>query len=78
MPFFERLDTLCDFKVSTMEELLRATFENLEGENAGLGHPEWWNSGGKASFLNSGALNAIAAEMSKALRRSNQSKNIEY
>ncbi len=60
-----------------MEKLLRDTFENLDGENAGLGHSEWWNSGGKASFLNSGALNAIAAELVKSLHKTNLNKNIE-
>lgn len=77
VPFFQKLHNASDFKVSTMENLLRDTFENIDGENAGLGHPEWWNSGGKASFLNSGALNAIAAEMFKALHKTSLNKNIE-
>ena len=77
VPFFQKLHDAGDFKVSTMETLLRITFENIDGDNAGVGHSEWWNSGGKASYLNSGALNAINAERVRALHKSNLKKDIE-
>jgi hypothetical protein len=66
-----------DFKVATMEPLLNQAFENMEGDYAGAGHTEFWVKGGKASFLNSGALNVINTEMVKALHKSNFVKEIE-
>lgn len=60
-----------DFKVDTMKGLLKSCFENLEGEYAGAGHPEWWASGkgGGASYLNQGALSRISQDMSRALHQ---------
>ena len=52
-----------------MEEFLRSCFENVEGEYAGVGHPEWWTKGSSASFLNAGAINVVSQEMTKALHR---------
>ncbi|CAK8721519.1 MAG: DGQHR domain-containing protein [Candidatus Electronema aureum] len=79
VPFFSKLHEMNDFKVPTMESLLRDTFENLDGDYAGLGHSEWWNSGGKgkASYLNSGALHKIAALMASSMHKSSLNKNIE-
>lgn len=82
VPFFSVIHNTNDnsggFTVPAMENLLKATFENLDGENAMIGHPKWWNSGseGKASYLNSGALHRIASEMVKALHKTNLNKNI--
>jgi hypothetical protein len=44
-----------NFTVATMQDLLGTCFENVEGEYAGVGHPDWWSKGSKASFLNAGA-----------------------
>jgi len=69
IPFFTKLQDRGDFKVATMKTLLESCFENVEGEYAGVGHPDWWAKGGKASFLNSGAINVVSQEMSKALHK---------
>ncbi len=49
----------------------------MEGDYAGVGHTEFWVKGGKASFLNSGAINLISNDMVKALHKANFQKEIE-
>jgi len=75
--FFNKMINKGNFKVSTMEPLLNQAFENMDGDYAGVGHTEFWVKGGRASFLNSGALNVINTEMVKALYKSNFVKEIE-
>ena len=77
VPFFNKLINIGDFKVTTMEPILNQTFDNMEGDYAGVGHTEFWVKGGKASFLNSGAINVINTEMVKALHQSNFVKDID-
>lgn len=77
IPFFMKLQDRGSFTVATMESLLRSCFDNVEGDYAGVGHPEWWAKGGKASFLNAGAINVISQEMSKALHKASMSSSIE-
>lgn len=77
IPFFIKLHDRGNFKVSTMEALLRSCFDNVEGDYAGVGHPDWWAKGGKASFLNAGAINVVSQEMTKALHKSSASSAIE-
>ena len=77
VPFFNKMINMPDFKVTTMETLLNQTFENMEGDYAGVGHTEFWVKGGKASFLNSGAINLISNDMVKALHKANFQKEIE-
>lgn len=77
IPFFIKLQDKNSFTVSTMESLLRSCFENVEGDYAGVGHPEWWAKGGKSSFLNAGAINVVSQEMAKALHKTSQGGNIE-
>lgn len=77
IPFFMKLQDRGNFKVTTMETLLRSCFDNVEGDYAGVGHPEWWKKGGKASFLNAGAINVISQEMSKALHKASMNTSIE-
>jgi DGQHR domain-containing protein len=77
IPFFIKLQDRGSFTVSTMESLLRSCFENVEGDYAGVGHPEWWAKGGKSSFLNAGAINVVSQEMAKALHKSAQGGAIE-
>lgn len=69
IPFFVNLQDKGNFSQSRMRDLLRETFENVEGEYAGLGHPDWWAKGGKASFLNAGAINVASQDLSKALHK---------
>ncbi len=77
IPFFIKLQDRGSFTVSSMEALLRSCFENVEGEYAGVGHPDWWAKGGKASFLNAGAINVVSQEMTKALHKSSSNGAIE-
>lgn len=77
IPFFSKMINMPNFKVATMESVLSQTFDNMEGDYAGVGHTEFWVKGGKASFLNSGAINVISNDMVKALHKSNQQKEIE-
>jgi DGQHR domain-containing protein len=67
IPFFTKLMDKGNFTVKVMEELLESCFENVEGEYAGVGHPDWWVKGSQASRLNAAAINIVAQEMSKAL-----------
>lgn len=77
IPFFIKLQDRGSFTASTMEALLRSCFENVEGEYAGVGHPEWWAKGGKSSFLNAGAINIVSQEMAKALHKASAGGAIE-
>ena len=68
IPFFTKLANWSDFTVATMERDLRQVFDNLDGEFAGVGHPDWWLSGtGLAKNLNSAGLNNINSALSRAL-----------
>jgi DGQHR domain-containing protein len=77
IPFFTKLQDRGNFTVPTMEKLLASCFENVEGDYAGVGHPDWWSKGSKASFLNSGAINVVSQEMSKALHKVSMGSSIE-
>ena len=77
IPFFAKMINMLDYKVSTMQSVLQQTFDNMEGDYAGVGHTVFWVKGGKASFLNSGAINVISNDMVKALHKSNEQKEID-
>lgn len=77
VPFFNKMINMPDFKVATMQTLLTQAFENMDGDYAGVGHTEFWTKGGKASFLNGGALNVINTEMIKALHKTNFQQEFE-
>ncbi|MEX0955028.1 MAG: DGQHR domain-containing protein [Rhizobiaceae bacterium] len=77
IPFFMKLQTGGNYQVGTMESLLQACFDNLEGEYAGVGHPEWWRTGGQAGRLNSGALRLVAQEMTRALNSASMAETIQ-
>ncbi len=77
IPFFTKLQEDRSFTVSAMKNLLSKCFENVEGEFSGVGHPQWWARGGKASGLNAGAINHVAQEMTKALHKLSISSEIE-
>lgn len=77
IPFFMKLQTSGSYRVDTMEALLKACFDNLEGEYAGVGHPEWWRRGGQAGRLNAGALRIVAQEMTRALNSASMTDSIE-
>ena len=68
IPFFTKLTGLGKkFTVDKMKEELKMCFESMEGEYAGVGHPDWWHRGSTASGMNSGALSKVVQEMVKAL-----------
>jgi len=77
IPFFVKLQDKGSFTVGTMTQCLRSCFENVEGEYAGVGHPEWWASGSKASFLNAGAINVVNQELARALHKASMTASIE-
>jgi len=77
IPFFVKLQDRGNYTVGTMKTLLRSCLDNVEGEYAGVGHPEWWARGGKASFLNAGAINVVSQEMTKALHKASMGNTIE-
>lgn len=77
IPFFVKLQDKGSYTEATMTALLRRCFDNVEGEYAGVGHPEWWAKGSKASFLNAGAINVVSQELSRALNKSSMATDIE-
>lgn len=77
VPFFNKMVNKGSFTVSAMQELLEKTFEEVEGDFAGVGHTDFWIKGGNASFLNSGALNVINSELVKALHKTSFQKEFE-
>ena len=69
-PFFLYLANWKDYTSGAMEKALRETFDNLDGDNAGVGHPDWWlSSTGVAGNLNSSALTKINSELVTALHK---------
>lgn len=69
-PLFMKCQNLRDYRTETMKGLLRSVFDNMEGEYAGVGHPDWWKKGGHAGLMNRAALALISQEMSRALHNS--------
>lgn len=58
-----------DFTVGSMTAMLAESFDAMDGEWAGVGHPEFWHTGKKASLLNAAALGFIVQEMAMALHK---------
>jgi DGQHR domain-containing protein len=77
IPFFMKLQDKGSYTVTTMTSMLTACFKNVEGEYAGVGHPDWWAKGSKASFLNGGAINVVSQDLSKALHKASMNSSIE-
>ena len=65
--FFSKLKERGKLTFEAMRERLSSCFENVEGEYAGVGHPQWWVTGGKASGQNAGATGLVLRAMAKAL-----------
>jgi hypothetical protein len=66
-----------NFTVETMRETLTGCFDAMDGEWAGVGHPEFWHTGGKSSFLNAAALSFIVQEMAMALHKTAVSTDMQ-
>lgn len=77
IPFFMKLQDRGSFTSQTMKSLLGRCFENVEGDYAGVGHPEWWAKGGTSSFLNAGAINIVTQDLAKALHKASMGTTIE-
>lgn len=77
IPFFVKLQDTGNFTVPRMSALLGDCLEAVEGDYAGVGHPDWWAKGGKASFLNAGAVNVVSQEMSRALHKASMNAAIQ-
>lgn len=77
IPFFMKLQNNGRYTIEAMKTTLQQCFDNIEGEYAGVGHPEWWASGSRASFLNAGAINVVSQELAKALNKSAMTASIE-
>lgn len=77
IPFFTRMFDKKNFTVESMKETLAACFETMDGEWAGVGHPEFWHTGGKSSFLNAAALSFIVQEMAIGLHKTGFSTDVQ-
>jgi DGQHR domain-containing protein len=77
IPFFMKLQDRGNFTVPTMQKLLKDCFENVDGDYAGVGHPDWWKTGAQAGRLNSGALGVVCQEMTKALHKVSAQAQVE-
>jgi DGQHR domain-containing protein len=80
VPFFLKLESLGiagSFKVETMKKILAETFENVEGEYAAVGHPDWWVRGNVASNLNAGAIGKVNQDLARALNKPKTVSEIE-
>lgn len=70
-PLFVYLANWKDYTTPAIEKALCETFSKVDGDNAGIGHPDWWlSSTGVAGTLNSGALTKIKNELVTALHKS--------
>jgi DGQHR domain-containing protein len=78
IPFFTRMMDRGTFKVDDMKTVLEKCFQNMDGEFAGVGHPDFWKTGGKAGMLNAAAIAAIVQEMAGALHKSGMAVEIEF
>lgn len=68
-PFLMKVDSQYGkFTVSVMQDMLRACFDNLEGEYEVVGMPSYWHSGGGAGSWNNAKIREIYFEMTNALR----------
>lgn len=77
-PVFHKLQNAGVFKVETIEKLLTSAFDNVEGEYAGVGHPDWWLSvTGQAGGMNAQALGKVNQELTRALHKSGSDSEIE-
>lgn len=77
IPFFTRMMDKGDFRVEPIRTMLGQCFEDMDGEFAGVGHPEFWKTGGKAGMLNAAAIAAMVHEMAGALHKSGMAVEIE-
>lgn len=76
-PLFMKCQDRNSFTQQTMAQLLKKTFDNVEGEYAAVGHPEWWSKGGSAGNLNSSAISGVYQAMAIALNKASFAQSVE-
>jgi DGQHR domain-containing protein len=64
---FSQLFLNKNFKVETIEDLLRKAFDKLDPEYIKMSIPDFWRKGKDASGLNQAAVRKYAAELNKAI-----------
>ncbi len=64
---FSQLFNLKDFRVETIEHLLRSAFDRLSDEYVGISDPSWWKKGSVASSLNSSSIRKFASALNQAI-----------
>lgn len=64
---FTQLANQRDFKKDTIKGLFLRGFSNLSGDNLGMSSKEWWQRGGVASGLNTGAVRKLATALNHAI-----------
>jgi hypothetical protein len=67
------------FRVDLMKDLLKEVFNTLEGDGAGIGTSEFWDTGSQAGKYNSAARSKITKNMVQALTKTliNDKEGIE-
>ena len=69
--FFNKMANVQNgFHVEVMQNALQNCFDEAAGEATGIGHADFWKSGGKASGLNSGAVAKVCQKLLVALHSS--------
>ncbi len=64
---FSQLFNLKDFRVETMENLLRSAFNRLSDEYVAISDPSWWKKGSVASSLNSTSIRKFSSALNQAI-----------
>lgn len=64
---FNKLFAIKDFRVETIENILRSAMQHLPAEHLPIQDPSWWKSGGGASNINKAAARKIAHELNKCI-----------
>lgn len=64
---FSQLFNLKDFRVETIESLLRSAFNRLGDEYVAISDPSWWKKGSVASSLNSSSIRKFSSALNQAI-----------
>lgn len=77
IPFFTKLQDTGNYTVASMDALMKLCLENVDGDYAGVSHPDWWKKGGQGSGLNAGAINQVFHALTKALHATSMNATIK-
>lgn len=64
---FTQLNVDGNFKVNTIEILLREAFDELDSDYIKMAHADFWTTGSDVSGLNQAAVRKYASELNKAI-----------